>query len=90
MRLHIGSLAKTTTEPELRALIGEFGEITDLELAKDSDGTSRGFAFAEFKEADAARAAIAGLDGKEVAGATLRVGEARPRKTPAAAPVPQA
>lgn len=90
MKLHIGNLAKTVNEPELRTLVGEFGELTSLEIARDSDGGSRGFAFAEFVDADRAKAAIAGLDGKEFSGTTLKVSEARPRKGGAPVPTPAA
>jgi cold-inducible RNA-binding protein len=45
-----------------------------------SSGDSKGFAFLEFSNADEARAAITGLDGREVDGRVLRVSEARPRR----------
>lgn len=91
MKLHIGNLSKETTQTQLNDLVQPFGETTLIELATDRDGASKGFGFAEFGNADHARAAMTGLDGKEVQGQTLKVSEARPRKTdrpaPAAAPV---
>jgi RNA recognition motif-containing protein len=80
MRLHIGNLPKTVTEPELKELIAAFAEPGSLEIAKDQAGQSKGFAFVDVASDDGARAAIAGLDGKEVNGQTLKVSEARPRK----------
>jgi|GraSoiStandDraft_4_1057263.scaffolds.fasta_scaffold249715_1 RNA recognition motif-containing protein len=85
MKLHIGNLAKDMTEAQLKDLITPFGETTSIELATDRDGASKGFGFAVYNDADHARAAIAGLDGKEVSGQSLKVSEARPRKSDAPA-----
>ena len=90
MKLHIGNLSKDTTDAQFNDLITPFGATTSVELAKDRSGESKGFGFAEFTNADHARAAITGLDGKEVSGQVLKVSEARPRKSDApAAPVSQ-
>lgn len=80
MKLHIGNLSKDITGAQLTDLVSPFGETSLVEVATDRDGTSKGFGFAEFSSADHAKAAIAGLDGKEVAGQTIKVSEARPRK----------
>ena len=93
MKLHIGNLSKATTEDELRAAVVAFGEPSSVEIVKDSAGTSRGYGFAEFADDAQAKAALAGLDGKDLGGQTLRVGEARPRKgdaPKATPPAPQA
>ena len=50
-----------------------------------STGQSKGFGFLEFGNDDEARAAIAGLNGKDVKGQPLTVNEARPKKDAAAA-----
>ena len=86
MKLHIGNLSKETTEAQLQELVTPFGATTSCELAKDRDGSSKGFGFAEFTDAEHGKAAIAGLDGKEVAGNALKVSEARPRKSDAPRP----
>lgn len=87
MKLHIGNLSKHTTDAELSALFNPFGATISVELAKDRSGESKGFGFAEYGNADHARAAITALDGKEFGGQTLKVSEARPRKTDAPAAV---
>ena len=79
MKLHIGNLPKSVTEPELKELVVVFGEAS-VELIKDNTGGSKGFGFADFANADQAKAAITGLDGKELSGQTIKVAEARPRK----------
>jgi RNA recognition motif-containing protein len=80
VKLHIGNLPKTVTEPELKDLVVAISEATSVELVKDSGGASKGFGFAEFATDDQGKAVIAGLDGKDVGGQTLKVSEARPRK----------
>jgi RNA recognition motif-containing protein len=91
MKLHIGNLSKDMTEVQLKELVTPFGETTTVELATDRGGASKGFGFAEYGNADHARAAISGLDGKEVNGQAIKVSEARPRKSDASStPAPQA
>jgi cold-inducible RNA-binding protein len=80
MKLHIGNLPKTITEQQLRDLVKPFGDATKFEIAKDVSGAPKGFAFAEFANDDQAKAAITGLNGKDVNGQVLRVSEARPRR----------
>ena len=85
MKLHFGNIPKTLTDAELKDMIVPFAVPTSLEIIKDNVGQSKGFGFVEFAEADQAKAVITGLDGKEVGGQTLKVGEARPRKSDARA-----
>jgi RNA recognition motif-containing protein len=85
MKLHIGNLPKTLTEPELTDLLTPFAKPTSVEIVKDSAGTSRGYAFIVLTD-DEGKAVTTGLDGKEVGGQTLKVGEARPRKSDAPRP----
>jgi cold-inducible RNA-binding protein len=84
MKLHIGNLPKTATDAEVSDLITPFAKHTSLEIIKDSTGVSKGFGFAEFASDEEAKAVIAGLDGKDVGGNALKLGEARPRKGDAA------
>jgi RNA recognition motif-containing protein len=81
MKLHIGNLPKSVSDTELEGLIRPFGEPASVEIVKDHLGASKGFAFAEFAEAEQARAVITGLDGKDISGQTVKVAEARPRKS---------
>jgi cold-inducible RNA-binding protein len=89
MKLHIGNIATTVTDAELKAVVAQYGEPLSLEIVRDRTGVSKGFGFAEFADAEQAKAAIAGLDGKDIAGQAVKVGEARPRKTDAPRPRPQ-
>jgi RNA recognition motif-containing protein len=80
MKLHIGNLPRTLTDAELSEMIAAFAPPTSLEIIRDPAGASKGFAFAEFGSADEARAVITGLDGRDVGGNALKLGEAKPRK----------
>jgi len=80
MKLHIGNIAATVTDAELKTAIGAFGDTSSVEIVRDRSGASKGFGFVEFANDDHARAAIAGLDGKELGGQAVKVAEARPRK----------
>ena len=52
-----------------------------IRIITDRDtGQSRGFGFVEMPDSAAAKAAIQGLQGKELGGRTLTVNEARPRE----------
>ena len=84
MRLHIGNLPKNLTDAELTAMITPIAPATSVEIVKDQSGVSKGFGFAEFATNDQARAVISGMNGREVGGQTLKLGEARPRKENAA------
>ena len=71
-----------TTEDRLRELFQGYGEVTRVSIITDRDtGRPRGFAFVEMATDEAANAAIAALDGQQVDGRTLRVNEARPRRS---------
>jgi RNA recognition motif-containing protein len=61
-------------------LFTPFGKASSASIAKDrSSGESRGFGFVEFASDDEAKAAIAGLNGKEVNGQVLKVNESQPK-----------
>ena len=90
MKLHIGNLSKEITQTQLTDLVNPFGQTSQVELAVDRGGASKGFGFAEYADDDHARAAIAALDGKEVSGQALKVSEARPRKSEHKTPAPAA
>ena len=80
-RLYCGNLAYETTETALSELFGAIGEVVSVNLITDRyTGRSRGFAFVEMAESDAAQRAINELNGKEVDGRELKVAEARPQR----------
>jgi RNA recognition motif-containing protein len=80
MNIYVGNLAFAITEDELRQAFEAFGKVDTATIIKDKySGQSKGFGFVEMASGDEARAAIEGLNGKELKGRNLNVNEARPR-----------
>ena len=80
MKLHVGNLSKQVTDAQLNDLAVPFGKVVSANVATErSSGESKGFGFVEFGSADEGRAAITGLDGRDVNGQALKVSEAKPR-----------
>jgi cold-inducible RNA-binding protein len=78
--LFVGNMSFKTTESDLNELFKPFGQVARIHVAIDREtGRSRGFAFVEMPNDEEAARAIAGLDGKEVGGRSLKVNEARPK-----------
>ena len=79
MKLYVGGLAYATTSDELQDLFASFGEITSAEVIIDrATGRSKGFGFVSMANDDEAQTAINELNGKDFAGRTITVNEARP------------
>jgi cold-inducible RNA-binding protein len=81
MKLYVGNLPRSVNDEELLELVKPFGEPESARVIMDrGTGESRGFGFVEFRNDTEARAAINGLNGKEVGGRSLVVNEAREQK----------
>ena len=79
-KLYLGNLPFSANEDEIRRMLGEYGEVQSVALPTDREtGRPRGFGFAEMDD-DGAQKAIAGLDGTDFGGRSLRVNEAKPRE----------
>jgi cold-inducible RNA-binding protein len=80
MKIYVGNLSYEVTEGDLQRAFESFGRVESAEIIKDRDsGMSKGFGFVEMPDAAEARAAIDGLNGKELKGRAATVNEARPR-----------
>ena len=81
MKLYVGNLTNQVTDAQLGELAKPYGTIISATVAVDrTHGTSKGFGFIELSTSEEGRAAIAGLNGREVNGQALKVDEAKPRK----------
>jgi len=81
VNIYVSNLAYNATDDDLRQLFESYGEVDKINIITDRDtGQSRGFGFVEMPDSAAAKAAIQGLQGKELGGRTLTVNEARPRE----------
>ena len=86
MKLYVGNLSKQITDAQLNDLAVPYGKLISANVATErSSGESKGFGFVEFASDDEARAAITGLDGRDVNGQALKVNEAKPKKDAAPA-----
>ena len=81
MKLYVGNLSFHTTSDDLQAAFEPFGTVSEVALISDRDtGQSRGFAFVTMASRAEGKAAIEGLQGRELDGRALSVNEARPRE----------
>lgn len=82
VRLYVGNLPFSVSEQDLEEMFGQIGVVESANVVTDRDtGRSRGFAFVEMDSREAADAAIAALNGREIDGRQLTVNEARPRES---------
>ncbi len=78
-RVFAGNLPADTTERELTEIFATFGKVFSIKLVQDVfSGQCKGFGFIEM-EGHEARAAIAGLNGKDLRGKPMKVNEEQPR-----------
>jgi len=81
MKMYVGNLSFETTENDLQDLFEQHGTVSEVNLMMDRmTGKSRGFAFVTMNDNAQAKAAMSGLNGRELNGRTLTVNEARPRE----------
>jgi RNA recognition motif-containing protein len=79
-KLFVGNLSFSTSEEGLRAAFESYGPIASLKIITDSmSGRSRGFAFVELENGDAADEAMNALNGSSLDGNQIVVNEARPK-----------
>lgn len=82
-KLYVGNFPWSTTEAELQGLFSQYGELKSVKLIMDREtGRSRGFAFIEFVDAEAAQEAMDTENGRDMGGRDLKVREAidKPRE----------
>jgi RNA recognition motif-containing protein len=80
-RLYVGNLPFDATTEDVRTAFEAYGTVHDVSLVTDREtGRPRGFGFVEM-DAQAATAAIEGLNNKDFGGRDLSVNEARERSS---------
>ena len=79
-RLYVGSLSYNVTGAELQTQFAQFGTVVTADVVMDKEtGRSKGFGFVEMGTEEEAKAAVAGLNGKDIGGRAVVVSEARPK-----------
>ncbi|XP_055858248.1 RNA-binding protein 39 [Episyrphus balteatus] len=80
MRLYVGSLHFNITEEMLRGIFEPFGKIDSIQLISDTEtGRSKGYGFITYHNADDAKKALEQLNGFELAGRPMKVGNVTER-----------
>src|SRR5947208_16158732 len=81
MNIYVSNLSFNVQDEDLREFFTEYGEVSSARVITDKfTGKSRGFGFVEMPDNEAAKKAIAELDGGKVEGREIKVAEARPRE----------
>ena len=80
-KLFVGNLPWGITNDSLRELFASVGEVVEAMVITDRmSGRSKGFGFVTFATEEAAQAAIAQLNEKEIEGRKIIVNVARPKE----------
>jgi cold-inducible RNA-binding protein len=81
VNIYVSNIAFNATTDDLRQLFESYGAVDKVNIITDRDtGQSRGFGFVEMPDSTAAKAAMQGLNGKDLDGRALTVNEAKPRE----------
>ena len=80
-KLHVGNIASTVAEDDLKATFGKFGAVESVEIARDRDtGRSRGFAIVSMTRDEDASNAIGRLNFTQYEGRTIGVSRSQQRE----------
>ncbi|CAH1183400.1 unnamed protein product [Phaedon cochleariae] len=80
MRLYVGSLHFNITEEMLRGIFEPFGKIDSIQLIQDPEtARSKGYGFITYHSCDDAKKALEQLNGFELAGRPMKVGNVTER-----------
>ncbi|XP_022145321.1 30 kDa ribonucleoprotein, chloroplastic [Momordica charantia] len=81
-KLYIFNLPWSFSVVEIKELFGQCGTVTDVEIIKQKNGRSRGFAFLTMASPEEAQAAIEKFDSQEISGRVIKVEFAKRLKKP--------
>ena len=81
MNIYVSNLSFNVRDEDLQEYFAEYGEVSSAKVIMDKfTNKSRGFAFVEMSDDEAAKKAIQELDGASVDGRTIGVSVAKPRE----------
>jgi len=81
MNIYVSNLSFNVRDEDLHEYFAEYGEVSSAKVIMDKfTNRSRGFAFVEMPDDEAAKKAIQELDGASVDGRTINVAVAKPRE----------
>lgn len=80
-KIYVGNLSFNATEPELKELFGQYGEISEMAFIRDRETNQpKGFCFITYNSQQEAQDALA-MNDKEFLGRTLKVNIAKPKES---------
>jgi RNA-binding protein 39 len=82
-KLYVGSLHYSINESILKTIFEPFGAVEKIQIMRDENGLSKGYAFVEFSDSECAERAFANMNGVELAGRPLKVNNVTERDTTA-------
>jgi len=71
MQVHVGNLSRHISDLQFSDLVMEFGKPDSFSVPREPSGRGKGYGVLKYANADHARAAIAGLHGKDIDGQIL-------------------
>jgi RNA recognition motif-containing protein len=74
--VRISNMSELTTEDQVRALVGQAGQVKSIQMVRDGKGDSVGAAFVELRNQTEVDNAIRLLDGKQYDHQTIEVTQA--------------
>ena len=81
MNIYVSNLSFDVQDEDLKDFFAPYGEVTSAKIINDREtGKSRGFGFVEMSDDEAAKKAMAELDGATVEGRAIKVMEAKPKE----------
>ena len=81
MNIYVTNLSFNIQDNDLSGFFSEYGEVSSAKVIMDkATSRSRGFGFVEMADEEAAKKAIAALDGSTKEGRTIKVTEARQKE----------
>lgn len=81
MNIYVSNLGFNIQDEDLKGFFTSYGEVSSAKIIMDKmTNQSRGFGFVEMSDNEAAKKAIAELDGSSVEGRSIKVMEARPKE----------
>ena len=81
MNIYVSNLSFHTNEEDLKNMFGKFGAVSSAKIIMDREtNQSRGFAFVEMPSEAEGKAAMLGLNNKEIEGRALSVSVAREKQ----------
>ncbi|XP_027361026.1 29 kDa ribonucleoprotein A, chloroplastic [Abrus precatorius] len=81
-KLYVVNLPWSMSASDIKDLFAQCGNVTDVEIIKNKDGRSRGYAFVTMASGEEALAAVDKFDSQEISGRIIRVELAKRFKKP--------